>query len=69
VRALGEAASPLPCREVAARCGIQPWAANYLLDKAVERFVEKIGGLYRVTAVVPVFAFRRGLCCVKIAPR
>jgi hypothetical protein len=54
VRVLREAGTPLPRREVAARLGIQPWAASYRLDKAVElRFVEKIGGLYRVTDVVP----------------
>jgi hypothetical protein len=54
VRVLREAGTPLPRREVAARLGIQPWAASYRLDRAVElRFVEKIGGLYRVTDVVP----------------
>jgi hypothetical protein len=54
VRVLREAGTPLPRREVAARLGIQPWAATYRLDKAVElRFVEKVGGLYRVTDVVP----------------
>ena len=54
VRVLREAGEPLPRREVAARLGIQPWAASYRLDKAVElRFVEKVGGLYRVTDVVP----------------
>jgi hypothetical protein len=55
VRVLREAGTPLPRREVAARLGIQPWAATYRLDKAVElRFVEKLGGgLYRVTDVVP----------------
>src|SRR6185436_4492656 len=55
VRVLREAGAPLPRREVAARLGIQPWAATYRLDKAVElRFVEKLGGgLYRVTDVVP----------------
>jgi hypothetical protein len=54
VRVLREAGTPLPRREVATRLGIQPWAATYRLDKAVElRFVEKIGGLYRVTDVVP----------------
>ncbi len=54
VRVLREAATPLPRREVAVRLGIQPWAASYRLDKAVElRFVEKVGGLYRVTDVVP----------------
>ena len=54
VRVLREAGTPLPRREVAARLGIQPWAATYRLDKAVElRFVEKVGGLYRITDVVP----------------
>lgn len=54
VRVLREAITPLPRREVAARLGIQPWAASYRLDKAVElRFVEKVGGLYRITDVVP----------------
>lgn len=55
VRVLREAGTPLPRREVAARLGIQPWAATYRLDKAVElKFVEKLsGGLYRVTDVVP----------------
>jgi hypothetical protein len=54
VRVLREAGTPLPRREVAARLGIQPWAASYRLDRAVElKFVEKIGGLYRVTDVVP----------------
>jgi hypothetical protein len=54
VRVLREAGTPLPRREIAARLGIQPWAATYRLDKAVElKFVEKIGGLYRVTDVVP----------------
>jgi hypothetical protein len=54
VRVLREAGAPLPRREIAVRLGIQPWAATYRLDKAVElRFVEKVGGLYRVTDVVP----------------
>jgi hypothetical protein len=55
VRVLREAGAPLPRREVAARLGIQPWAATYRLDKAVElKLVERLGGgLYRVTAVVP----------------
>jgi hypothetical protein len=55
VRVLREAGAPLPRREIAARLGIQPWAATYRLDKAVElKFVEKLGGgLYQVTAVVP----------------
>lgn len=55
VRVLREAGTPLPRREIAARLGIQPWAATYRLDKAVElKFVEKLGGgLYRVTDVVP----------------
>jgi hypothetical protein len=55
VRVRREAGTPLPRREIAARLGIQPWAATYRLDKAVElRFVEKVGGgLYRVTDVVP----------------
>jgi len=55
VRVLQEAGAPLPRREVAARLGIQPWAASYRLDKAVElKFVEKVGGgLYRVADVVP----------------
>jgi hypothetical protein len=55
VRVLREAATPLPRREIAARLEIQPWAATYRLDKAVElKFVEKLGGgLYRVTDVVP----------------
>jgi transposase InsO family protein len=57
VRVLREAGTPLPRREIAARLGIQPWAATYRLDKAVElKFVEKLGGgLYRVTDVVPAF--------------
>ena len=57
VRVLREAGTPLPRREVAARLGIQPWAASYRLDKAVElKFAEKLGGgLYRVTAAVPAF--------------
>ena len=39
------------------RLGIQPWAASYRLDKAVDlKFAEKVGGgLYRVTDVVPEF--------------
>lgn len=55
VRVLREAGTPLPRREVAARLGIQPWAASYRLDKAVElKFAEKVGGgLYRVSDVVP----------------
>lgn len=55
VRVLREAGTPLPRREVAARLGIQPWAATYRLDKAVElKLVERLGGgLYRVTDVVP----------------
>jgi DNA-binding Lrp family transcriptional regulator len=55
VRVLREAGTPLPRREIAARLGIQPWAATYRLDKAIElHFVEKLGGgLYRVTDVVP----------------
>jgi hypothetical protein len=55
VRVLREAGAPLPRREIATRLGIQPWAATYRLDKAVElKFVEKLGGgLYRVTDVVP----------------
>jgi hypothetical protein len=55
VRVLREAGAPLPRREIATRLGIQPWAASYRLDKAVElKFVEKVGGgLYRVTDVVP----------------
>jgi hypothetical protein len=54
VRVLREAGTPLPRREIAARLGIQPWAATYRLDRAVElKFVEKVGGLYRVTDVVP----------------
>ena len=55
MRVLREAGTPLPRREIAARLGIQPWAATYRLDKAVElKFVEKLGGgLYRVTDVVP----------------
>lgn len=54
VRVLREAGTPLPRREIAARLGIQPWVATYRLDRAVElRFVEKVGGLYRVTDVVP----------------
>jgi hypothetical protein len=57
VRVLREAGTPLPRREIASRLGIQPWAATYRLDKAVElRFVEKLGGgLYQVTNVVPEF--------------
>jgi len=57
VRVLREAGTPLPRREVAARLGIQPWAATYRLDKAVElKFAEKLGGgLYRVADVVPEF--------------
>ena len=57
VRVLREAGAPLPRREVAARLGIQPWAASYRLDKAVDlKFAEKVGGgLYRVTDVVPEF--------------
>ena len=57
VRVLREAGTPLPRREVAARLGIQPWAATYRLDKAVElKFAEKVGGgLYRVSDVVPEF--------------
>ena len=55
VRVLREAGTPLPRREVACRLGIQPWAATYRLDKAVElKLVERLGGgLYRVTDVVP----------------
>jgi hypothetical protein len=55
VRVLREAGAPLPRREVAARLGLKPHAAQYRLDKAVElRFVERLGGgLYRVTNVVP----------------
>jgi hypothetical protein len=35
----------LPRREIAARLGIQPWAATYRLDRAIElKFVEKVGG-------------------------
>lgn len=57
VRVLREAAEPLPRREVAARLGLKPHAAQYRLDKAVElRFAEKLdGGRYRVTNVVPAF--------------
>ena len=57
VRVLREADEPLPRREVAARLGLKPHAAQYRLDKAVElRFAEKLdGGRYRVTNVVPVF--------------
>ena len=55
VRVLREAGTPLPRREIAARLGIQPWAATYRLDKAIElKLVEKLGGgLYQVTSVVP----------------
>ena len=55
VRLLREAGTPLPRREIAARLGLQPHAAQYRLDKAVElKFAEKLGGgLYRVSAVVP----------------
>ena len=57
VRVLREAGEPLPRREVAARLGLKPHAAQYRLDKAVEmRFAEKLdGGRYRVTNVVPAF--------------
>ena len=57
LRVLREAGTPLPRREVAARLGIQPWAASYRLDKAVElKFAEKVGGgFYRVTDIVPEF--------------
>jgi len=57
VRVLRDAGEPLPRREVAARLGLKPHAAQYRLDKAVElRFAEKLdGGRYRVTNVVPAF--------------
>jgi DNA-binding Lrp family transcriptional regulator len=57
VRVLREAGTPLPRREVAARLEIQPWAASYRLDKAIElKFAEKVGGgCYRVSDVVPEF--------------
>ncbi len=57
VRVLREASEPLPRREVAARLGLRPHAAQYRLDKAVEmKFAEKLdGGRYRATNVVPAF--------------